>query len=192
MKTTLKSSGALAARYPGRLIPAFAVDSVNIEIRNAPGSADATIRSYAPAWLLRDGTVRDFSDTTKTYVEFGEGGGDYYLVVHHATHLSAMSAGAVTLSTSSSSPYDFTGAISQAYGVLPMKQITVTGPPRFGLVAGNASVTNGIINAGDRQAVKAGQTLTGYRSADVNMDGVVNSQDTGLVRANTGYETNVP
>jgi len=48
-------------------VPSTAVDSVNIEIRNS--ATNPTMRVFVPAWLLTDGTIRDFADTTRDLPE---------------------------------------------------------------------------------------------------------------------------
>jgi hypothetical protein len=192
MRTTLKTSGVLATRFPGRTIPATAVDSVSLEIRNAATAAASTTRKFSPGWLLADGTVCDFADTSRTFVEFDTLGGNYYLVVRHTNHVPVMSFSPLALSVSSSSPYDFTQAMAQAYGFQPMKQVSTTGPALFGMYAGNAANANRLINAADRLVVKLTTGQSGYSIGDVNQDGVVNAQDASLVRANTGYEGQVP
>jgi len=97
MNTTLKTTGILAAHFGSIPIPAEAVDSINIEIRDSASAAQATVRKYAAAWLLADGTIKCFSDTTKSYVEFDAPIGSYYIVVRHRNHLAIMSAVKVLL-----------------------------------------------------------------------------------------------
>ncbi|MEK9137594.1 MAG: hypothetical protein AAB393_10765, partial [Bacteroidota bacterium] len=97
MNNGLKTGGHLAAHFVGVAIPANAVDSINIEIRNAPTAAGSTTRMFIPAWLLTDGTLRSFSDTTKNYIEYESLSGSYYVVVRHRNHLAVMSANAVAL-----------------------------------------------------------------------------------------------
>jgi len=119
MTNVLRTSGALGTRYPSRVIPANAVDSINIEIRNAYSAAGSSIRKFAAAWLLRDGSIRNMADTTKTFVEYDTADGPYFIVVRHANHLPVMSAEAQPLSVSSSTTFDFSLAITQAYGPRP-------------------------------------------------------------------------
>ena len=192
MTNILRTSGALGTRYPSRVIPANAVDSINIEIRNAYSAAGSSIRKFAAAWLLRDGSIRNMADTTKAFVEYDTADGPYFIVVRHANHLPVMSAEAQPLSVSSSTTFDFSLAVAQAYGSEAMEQVTTSGPPRYGLIAGNASGAAGRVNAADRQVVKAQLGLTGYRAGDLNLNGAVNTQDESIVRTNTGRETDIP
>jgi hypothetical protein len=192
MRTALQSSGALASRYPSRVIPAGAVDSINIEIRNTITEAGSTTRKFAPAWLMRDGTIRDMSDTAKTYVEYDTTDATFYIVVRHANHLPVMSVEAQFLSVLSLANYDFTTALTQAYGPEAMELVTTAGPPRYGLVAGNAAGSDRRVNGADRQAVKSQLGLTGWRTGDVTLNGIVDAQDQTLARTNTGRETDIP
>jgi regulation of enolase protein 1 (concanavalin A-like superfamily) len=192
MANTLRSSGALAARYPSRVIPAGAVDSINIEIRNTITAGGSSTRKFAPAWLLRDGSIRDMTDTTKTFVEFDTTDATFYIVVRHANHLPVMSAEEQALSASSVTQYDFSLALTQAYGAEAMEQVTVAGPPRYALIAGNAASGDARVNAADRQVVKSQTGLTGYRIGDLTLNGIVDAQDQTLARANTGRETDIP
>jgi hypothetical protein len=192
MTNVLRTSGALGTRYPARIIPTNAVDSINIEIRTAFSAAGSGTRKFAPAWLLRDGSIRDMADTTKTFVEYDTTDGLYFLVVRHANHLPVMSAEAQALSVSSLTTYDFTLGLTQAYGPEAMVQVTTSGPDRFGLVAGNAAGGDARINAADRQTAKSQLNQTGYRAGDVTLNGVVDTQDQAIVRTNTGRETDIP
>jgi hypothetical protein len=192
MTNVLRTSGALGTRYPSRIIPVNAVDSINIEIRNAYSADGSSTRKFAPAWLLRDGSIRDMADTTKTFVEYDTTDGLFFLVIRHANHLPVMSAEAQALGVSSVSTYDFSLALTQAYGSEPMEQVTTSGPARFGLVAGNAAGSDARINAADRQTVKSQVSQTGYRAGDVTLNGVVDAQDQSFARTNTGRETDIP
>ena len=123
MNTTLRSGGTLAAHMPGALIPAQAVDTVTVEIRDSAVTSKATFRTSARAWILSDGTFKLFSDTLKAYVEFsGVDAGNYYVVIRHRNHLAIMSSSPLWLSESSAL-YDFSTAQAKAYGTNPMKQV---------------------------------------------------------------------
>ena len=115
------------------------------------------------------------ADTTKAFVEYEVTEGAYHIVVRHANHLPVMSAEAQGLSVSSSTVYDFSLALAQAYGPEPMEQVTTSGPTRYALIAGNASWGDIRVNAADRQVVKNQLGLTGYRAGDLNLSGTVNA-----------------
>jgi len=192
MTNVLRTSGALGTRYPSRVIPVNAVDSINIEIRNAYSSGGSSTRKFASAWLLRDGSIRDMADTTKPFVEYDTTDGLYFIVVRHANHLPVMSAEPQPLSVSSSTTFDFSQAVTQAYGPEAMEQVTTSGPALYGLIAGNASGGDSRVNGADRQVVKSQLSQTGYRAGDVTLNGVVDAQDQSFARTNTGRETDIP
>jgi parallel beta-helix repeat protein len=187
MNTTLYTSGTLAAYFTGRVIPVGAVDSINIEIRDSLVAVRATVRRYCAAWLLADGTIRGFADTTKNYVEFAALTGSYYIAVRQRSHVTIMSAMRQQLSTGSMAMYDFTTSQSSAYGTNSLKPMGA----RFAMFTGDVN-QNGLINAADRLMVKNNTGLGGYNVADANLNGLVNAADRLVVKNNTGVSSQVP
>lgn len=184
MERTLNRGGILGAHFSGSAIPSQAVDSIAIELRNT--AVNPTIRKYQPAWLLSDGTIRDFSDTAKSYVEFDMTTGSYYLVVHHRNHLSIMTSGSVALSNATPSPYNFTTSQS-AYGTNAMKQLG----SKFVMYAGDANQSR-IIMTSDANAVLDGISLSGYILSDCNLSGIVSASDANIVFGNLNRASQVP
>lgn len=188
MNNGINTSGILATRFPGVAIPSQAVDSINVEIRNQQSAASSTIMLFRPAWLLADGTIRDFSDTTKNYVRYDTTAGSYYIVVHYRNHLAIMSATAQTISTNPpGNLYDFTTSQSQAFGTNPMKQVGSV----FAMISGDVD-GNGVLNAADRGTAWNQRGLEGYQASDVDVNGVCNAADRGIIWNNRGSETQVP
>jgi hypothetical protein len=163
------------------------VDSINIEIRNAALSADATIRRFAVAWLVEDGTIRSFSDTTKTYAELEAPTGSYFIIVRHRNHLAIMSAAPVALS-GTSTLYNFTTAQAQAFGANPLNDL---GGGVFGMVAGDAN-GSGIVTATDISAVISVLNGTGYNAADANLSGIATATDINIIIINVNKSSKVP
>jgi hypothetical protein len=149
MEKSLNTAGYLAARYPGAHIPAEAIDSIGVEIRNAASAGAATMRRFAAAWLLADGSIRGFADTAKSYVEFDAAAGPYYIVVGHANHLAVMTGAAQSLGASTPPPYNFTFSQSQAFGTNPMKQVN---PGVYAMYAGDGN-GSGIVTAADANSM---------------------------------------
>jgi hypothetical protein len=182
MNTTLRSS-VLPARFTSLFIPSKAVDSITIEIRDQLTAAGSTIRRFAQAWLLADGTVRNFTDTTKAFVEFDAPVANYYIVIWHRNHLAVMSSTNPLLKASPPTPYDFSTALSQAY-LNGQKQID-SSPLRFGMFTGDANgdgqVTGSDFNVFDTAFRNA---QTGYRLPDWNLDGQVTGSDFNLFDTN--------
>jgi hypothetical protein len=187
MATTLKTSGILATHFGAAIGPIGCVDSINIELRNDTSAAASTIRRFAPAWLMKDGTIRSYRDTLKSFVDLDTvSAGSYYLVVRHRNHLAVMSRLAVPL-TVSSSVYDFTTAQNKGFGTIPMIQVG----SRFCLYAGDGN-GSGIITASDANLVFSRLNNTGYDGADANASGIVTASDANIVFTNLNAVTKVP
>ncbi|HCV42517.1 MAG TPA: hypothetical protein DGH68_03465 [Bacteroidetes bacterium] len=189
MKNALKAGSQLALHFGVIPIPALAVDSINIELRNAALTAGSTTRKYAPAWLLTNGTIRNFSDTTKSYVEFDTTlSGSYYFVVYHRSHLAVMCSLAQSLDGGTvPAVYNFTTSQSQAYGTNPMKAVG----SQFALVAGNTDGNSGI-GATDLANIRSAIGSVTYNVNDVDMNGGVGATDLSLCRTTVGLNTQVP
>lgn len=165
-------------------IPSGVVDWVLLELR----SSLSTVVSRRAAFLKSDGTIVDLDGTSM--VSFADiSAGNYYLVVYHRNHLPVMSSATTSLSKSSSL-YDFSNAMTKAYGTNPMKDM---GSSRYGLYSGDANA-NGTISAIDRNSYWRVQNgSTGYLSADFSMNGSVSSTDINSHwRTNNGKTSQVP
>lgn len=194
MNKTLNTGGYLAAHFGAIPIPAEAVDSITVELRNA--ATGPTTRKYRPAWLMTDGTIRAFADTTKDYVEFDTLAGNYYLVLYHRNHLAIMTSGSQSLSAATPAVYDFTTAQSQAYGVSPMVAVG----SRFAMWAGDVNGNGQLkynLGGNDRASILSriggtniNATVLGYYPEDVNLNGQVKynlgSNDRAIILSNIG------
>jgi hypothetical protein len=198
MTNGLKTSGVLAAHFGVTPFPALAIDSITIELRNAVTAAGSTTRLYAAAWLLTDGSIRKFSDTTKSYVEFDTTlSGSYYLVVRHRNHLAIMCSTAQVLDGSTNPvPYDFSTGQGQAYGATPLAAVGTRFAMYCGDVTGNGQLKYSG-SANDRAPIltRVGgtsitATLSGYYPEDVNMNGQVkysgSANDRAIILTNVG------
>jgi hypothetical protein len=174
LRNSLRSGGILSTRFPGVAIPAYAVDSVNVEIRDQASAASSTVRRFAPAWLLADGRLRGFTDTTQSGVAFDGPPGNYYVVVRHRNHLAVMSGSMAALSASPTD-LDFTTSMSAGYGTVPMKAVAGS---RFALFAGEAN-GDGMVTSSDFTlfSPRFRSAATGYEVTDWNLDGMVTSTD---------------
>jgi hypothetical protein len=185
MENELRTTNVLASHFPGRSIPVNAVDSINVELRNDTSST-ASIRRFRPVWLLTDGTIRDFADTTKMSVEFGAPSGDYFVVVRHRSHLPIMSAAPRPL-TSAGTLVEFTESASSAFGVSPMKLVGT----RYCMIAGDVDA-NGGLGASDLVRTRVAIGSVEYMPEDVDMNGGVGASDLVMVRVNIGQASEVP
>jgi hypothetical protein len=188
MATTLASGGVLAAHFGAGKFPVGTVDSVGIEIRT---DIAGTTKYYAPAWLMSDGTIRDFVDTSAARVDFGALPGFYYVVVHHRNHLAVMGANPDTLSGSAKTKlYDLTMADSAAYRPGSLAPTIHLGT-RFCLVAGDVNA-DGQVNALDNGVTWNARNMVGYLPGDATLDGQVNALDNGITWNNRNRTTQVP
>jgi len=189
MSNSLRTSGILATKFPGAAIPGLAVDSISVEIRNATTAGSSTILLSTPAWLLTDGTVRGFADTTKSYLTFPTSPGSFYIVIRHRNHLAIMSKNPVSLN-STTPTYDFTTAQTQAYGS-PNAMILVG--TRYCMISGDADGNGQVQNSDVNTGIRPNLGLSGCLNADANLDGQVQNTDVNFyTRPNLGHGTQVP
>ena len=192
MNTALRNNGYIPltspyddARVVGA-IPAGAVDWVYVQLRATPSGAAVSERS---AFLKSNGYLMDDGGSEKILMPLpGVSAGNYYIVVRHRNHLAIMSASTHYLQYSGSTVYDFTDALSKAYGTNPMK-LLATGI--YGLFTGDANASS-VVDSTDRSLTFNDRNRIGYKDADVNLSGVVGAADRGLVFSNRGRVSLVP
>lgn len=185
MFKTLNTNGMLASRY-GVPVHPDAVDSVTVEVRNAVTAAGSTIRKFQSAWLLTDGTIRHYVDTTQHSVVFDVPAGSYYLVVHHANHLPVMSASFQALSDVAVQ-YDFSTGQAQAFG----SQALMPVGSRYALYPGDVN-RSGIVTAADANVIFGALNVVGYSASDANLSGIVTAADANIVFGNLNQAIQVP
>ena len=187
MRTSLRSKGILAARFPEVPVPATAVDSITIEIRNAATAAGSTVRAFAPAWLLADGSVRKFKDTSRVYIDFAAPTGLYYIVVHHRNHLPVMSAGTVNIN-GTPVVYDFSTGTDRYYG----GNAAGLGGGVYGAFAGDADAS-AAVGITDITTIRNAVGLVNvYTPTDADLNGGVGATDIAVTRKNSGRTSSVP
>ena len=167
------------------------VDWVLVEIRTGDPMTGQTVVQQTPALLRDDGAV--LSGTSGGTVGFaGLSAGSYDVVVRHRNHLAAMTLAAQSLTPGMTMAYDFTTALSQAYGTAPM---TLASDGAAVLWAGDGN-GDGQITAPDFNAYSAATAsgATGYELADYTMDGQVTAPDFNRYSASTavGATSGVP
>jgi hypothetical protein len=189
MNKNLNIGGILATEFPGASIPSEAVDVINIEMRDSVSAASSTIREFAAAWLLSNGSICSFSDTTKNYAQFVSiSAGQYYHVVVHRNHLAVMSSSSQFLDSSTPPPvHDFTTSQSQAFGLNPMKAVGSS----FAMISGDAGGDAGV-GATDLVNVRNALGSDTYDVNDVNMNAGVGATDLIRMRENLGQASQVP
>ena len=99
-----------------------------------------------------------------------------------------MSANALT-ETGGVYTYDFTTSGGQAYGTDAQKDL---GSGVYGMIAGDANA-DGDVNTGDKTIWTNQAGVSGYKTADMNMNTQVNNQDkNNKWLLNSGEECQVP
>lgn len=177
------------------------VDWVLVELRdNATGQSVVATRS---ALLQRDGDV--VAEDGSSPIAFEAAPGNYKVAVRHRNHLGAMTNGSIAMSATPTS-LDLSLPATATHGTEARKNIGA----RAALWAGNC-VRDGTVSAlkyigagNDRDPVLVriggllpNNTVTGYWSEDVNMDGVVkytgtlNDRDPILVNIGGSSPNNV-
>jgi hypothetical protein len=141
---------------------------------------------------MTDGTIRNFADPTKSFVEFDTTlSGQYHIVVRHRNHLAIMDS-ALQVLDGGFTPvaYDFSTRQSRAYGTNPMAQVALS---RFAMIGGDGNIDGGV-DAIDRNTIWQPQNgLAGYLAGDFNLDGGTDAIDRNTVwKPNNGTGTQVP
>ena len=171
------------------------VDWTYIELRKSPvaGSAGSgTIRGRALGFIRPDGRVDDTAVAPGIIVKTTEPG-EFFIVVHHRTHISIMSS-VHLLEPDQSHPYysyDFTDGVGKAYGTDALISL---GNGKWGMYAGRAENlgTAQTIGTDDGAQVWADRNQTGYKQSDVTLDGLVDAGDRSQVWNNRDIASQVP
>jgi hypothetical protein len=111
----------------------------------------------------------------------------YYAVVDHRNHMAAMSSSALNFAGGGAA-YDFSTAVSQAYGQNAMAEVA---PGVFGLYAGDANGVNGV-TASDNAVWVSQNGTDGYKAGDFNLNGQITAADAALWTKNNGKGSQVP
>jgi hypothetical protein len=163
------------------------VDWVLVEIRTSPTDAAPT---RAAALLLADGTLLDPATASASARVRPAAAGAYHVAVTHRTHLAAMSAFLVSLTTDATAAYDLTASPLLVYG---SNAVAPLGGGVYGLYAGDGDGSGSVL-AGDRQTVWLPQVgQTGYLPGDFNLSGTVLADDRQTLWVpNVGRQSAVP
>ena len=163
------------------------VDYIALYLRATATGANLDT-SYA--WLMTDGSIRDFYTGTKKYATFKNytnltSGSSYFVVVDHRNHLPAMhTAQVVNQDTTGAIQFNFAN-ITNIYGAGAFNN----GSNAL-LYSGNADVdklyySKYIVDANDFDKVRvpANNSMpSGYLMEDVNLDGTVNGMDWDITK----------
>jgi len=207
MNTSLKTQGYLPlsqpfsnAAYNGTTLdfdstqtlvslPDSTVDWVLVSLRTGTSAATEVPGTKFAALIFQNGIIESTDYGSLHFPDLADGA--YYLVVRSRNHLDVMSSSAVTVS-SGQGAWDFTTAVTQAYGANPMKSLS---GGLWGLFAADGDADK-FVTAPDFNIWIAATTAgsSGYQRSDYNMDGAVTAPDFNLWIANTtaGTSSKVP
>ncbi len=190
MHNLLRPHLPLNSPYPGAVqavtdIPIDVVDWMYLELRESP---NARAIATQPVFLLKDGSV---CSAGKSFVVFmGLTPGDYYLVLRHRNHLAIMSAIPFGLVSSGAPGLADLSLATHVYlqsGIVPLSD------GRCALAAGDADQDGGVFPSDRNEQWQRQNGTSGYRSADFNLDGMVDYQDLQLFwQGNAGLMSAVP
>ena len=155
-----------------------------LELRT--GTAASTIHSRRAAFLRADGLVVDIDGNSLVHFD-NTSDGNYYMVVHHRNHVSVMTNTAISLTSGSSSQYDFSSAMSQFYG--NDAKLLETGV--YGVYSGDNN-HDGNVTVSDNNLVMDNRNDQGYEDGDSNLDGNVTVSDNNMTMGNRNISTQVP
>ncbi len=174
--------------FPGKTIPGGppgAVDSIRLILRDV-GNNDI---DTASAWLMSDGSIRDYLTGELNYAVFNNAanGPSYYVVLDHRNHLKVRSSGTVTpTNTGPGVLVDFTNP-TQIFGGGGIKLIS----PVTAMIAGGNSNGDFAVNAIDyyQVGISNNNSDTGYLNTNVTFNNGnaanVDAADLTKVQANS-------
>ena len=169
-------------------IPADVVDWVLVELRDAATPATATPATRLSGWpkamfLKKDGSIVALDGVSPPDIGNPTVSNNLYAVIRHRNHIAVMSATGLTL-TGNTYSYDFSTAVTQAYGgAAGYKQIGTGG---FGMVAGDIDSDGSLYNSDFLQWRINSGTINAYNNSDLDFDNSVYNSDFTLWRINSG------
>lgn len=200
LATDLNAAGALPQTQPYKpfhqpddVVPAGFFDSNPdlvdygiLELRSTP--AASSVVSRQTVFVNKQGELRHV-DGANVPLFTNVAAGAYYFVFYHRNHLPVMSASPIALSGLSPTAYDFRTAVAtfgtNAQMLLP--------DGTYGLIPGDGDGSQSVTGLDASGPWQAQNGLTGYLSADYDLDGTVGPADLVLhwILGN-GYTTEVP
>lgn len=177
MDTTLKANGYIPLTSPytedPSTVSSIPLNTVDWVLLQLVDKNDDTNVLYSKSLFLRnDGFIMDENGIIQPLIN--KTADDYYIVVKHRNHLSAMSKNVVELN-SSSTLYDFTADSAMYYGSNGTKEL---GDGKWGMWTGDINQDGQVTTSDYTQwynSARAGDS--GYNTCDINLDGQVTTSD---------------
>ncbi|MBN1675367.1 MAG: right-handed parallel beta-helix repeat-containing protein [Kiritimatiellae bacterium] len=192
MSTALRGAGLipLTAPYAADVrtvgaVPADVTDWVLVQLLKATSTNRPPVVSRS-AFLRRDGQVVSAAGATNARLDAP--GGNYYILVKHRNHLTAMSADPVAF-TNYMVAYDFSAGADRYYG--GAGAAAELEPGVWGLPAADADGDGAVLPV-DGLIRDTQDGRAAYDRGDFNLDGAVSGADTGLWTTNAGRATPAP
>jgi hypothetical protein len=185
---------------PGFNPPAGAVDVIKLFVRSTPAGANV---DSALAWLIQDGTIRDFATGTVDFASFSAlpSGGPYHVLVYHRNHLPVLSVNTYTLVTTTvgiptadlTLPGNITGGVGLTGGALAAKGKALLFPGNVVNYSWNLYEVNALDLYFDYATFTVPTSGT-YTPYDVNLDGQRNTGDNTVIQFSNDqlFNTKVP
>ena len=152
----------------------YAVDWVLVELRDTP----TNIVSRKAGLIRQNGSI---IDPTGSPLTFEVPSGQYYITVRHRNHLMIRSTNTVSLTAGITTNYNLTAA-GNSVGA----KLLDSSPVVWGMIAGDVNGNGQIQNNDNEDFIDLQIGQTGYRNADIDMDGDVDADDISAWHQNNG------
>jgi hypothetical protein len=160
----------------GESTDATATDTIEVNLWSASNLSNATPDYTQKVILHSDGTAS---------VQFPGGtlGNSYYVAIKHRNSLETWSAATVAITSTTS--YDFSTGLGQAYGDGINDAMKSVGSGVYAIYSGDVN-QDGTIDISDSQLTEndANQYIFGYNMSDCNGDGASDVSDLALIQNN--------
>lgn len=152
------------------------VDWVLVELRDAANPNNIVGRKAA--LLYNDGTLHHADGTTGVLFDASINNNAYYIAIKHRNHLAVISS--LPVSLPNIAPYNFSTSATSALGEGQLQNVA----PNIWALPPADITHNGIVSVTDFNAYSIQNTssASGYTTADLNLDGIVDSADFELYR----------
>ncbi len=157
-----------------------AVDSIMLILIDNINPAPANFIDTARAWLMTDGTIRDFLTGTQNYAIFDNAqiGTNYYVILSHRNHLKVRGSSIVNFSNNVTPEFIDLTDPTEIYGGGGIRIIA----PSTAVIVGGNSNEDMVVNAFDYNQVGQSQNAsdTGYRNTNILFNSSSDASDVNV------------